>query len=112
MSETVLLSLPLPERLRAFDEPTQSKSETEMTAETKRTFNFSAGPAVLPESVIREAQIDLWDFAGTGIGILEQSHRGKAFAAALDSRRQRPRTCPRERKPPCFYKKMGGAFGL
>ncbi len=55
-----------------------------MTAETKRAFNFSAGPAVLPEDVIREAQRDLWDFAGTGIGILEQSHRGKAFAAALD----------------------------
>jgi phosphoserine aminotransferase len=44
-----------------------------------RTFNFSAGPAVLPEPVLREAQEALWDFAGTGIGILEHSHRGGPF---------------------------------
>jgi phosphoserine aminotransferase len=46
---------------------------------SQRIFNFSAGPAVLPEPVLREAQRDLWDFAGTGIGILEHSHRGEAF---------------------------------
>lgn len=42
-----------------------------------RIFNFSAGPGVLPEVVLRQAQKDLWNFAGSGIGILEHSHRGK-----------------------------------
>lgn len=44
-----------------------------------RVFNFSAGPATLPEPVLRQAQQDVWDLFGTGIGILEHSHRGKAF---------------------------------
>jgi phosphoserine aminotransferase len=47
--------------------------------QTHRTFNFSAGPAILPEEVLREAQAALWDFDGTGIGILEHSHRGGPF---------------------------------
>ncbi|MDA0835949.1 MAG: 3-phosphoserine/phosphohydroxythreonine transaminase [Planctomycetota bacterium] len=44
-----------------------------------RQFNFSAGPAVLPESVLMQAREDLLSLDGTGIGILEHSHRGKAF---------------------------------
>jgi len=44
-------------------------------------FNFSAGPAVLPEEVLRETQEALWDLAGTGIGVMEHSHRGAAFDA-------------------------------
>jgi len=44
-----------------------------------RIFNFSAGPAVLPEPVLRQAQKDLWDVAGSGIGVAEHSHRGKVF---------------------------------
>ncbi len=44
-----------------------------------RIFNFSAGPAALPEPVLRQAQADLWDIAGSGIGIAEHSHRGKVF---------------------------------
>ncbi len=44
-----------------------------------RIFNFSAGPACLPESVLKQAQKDIWDIAGSGIGILEHSHRGKVF---------------------------------
>lgn len=42
----------------------------------KRIFNFSAGPAVLPEDVLRQAQQDIWSIFGSGIGILEHSHRG------------------------------------
>jgi phosphoserine aminotransferase len=48
-----------------------------------RIYNFSAGPAVLPEPVLREAQEALWDLNGTGIGVCEHSHRGKAFDAVL-----------------------------
>ncbi|MFN0198147.1 MAG: 3-phosphoserine/phosphohydroxythreonine transaminase [Planctomycetaceae bacterium] len=46
---------------------------------TTRRFNFSAGPAVLPESVLMQAREDLLSLGDTGIGILEHSHRGKAF---------------------------------
>lgn len=48
-----------------------------------RAFNFSAGPGVLPEEVIRQAQQDLWDIDGTGIGIMEHSHRAKCFDRVL-----------------------------
>ena len=44
-------------------------------------FNFNAGPAVLPKEVLQEAQRDLLDYAGTGISILESSHRSKEFIA-------------------------------
>jgi phosphoserine aminotransferase len=49
-----------------------------------RKLNFSSGPAALPEPVLRRAQTALWDLDGTGIGILEHSHRGKAFRAVLE----------------------------
>ncbi len=48
-----------------------------VSAASKRIFNFSAGPGVLPEDVLRQIQQDVWDIAGSGIGILEHSHRGK-----------------------------------
>jgi phosphoserine aminotransferase len=51
---------------------------------SNRIFNFSSGPAVLPEPVLRRAQAALWELDGTGIGILEHSHRGEAFGAVLD----------------------------
>lgn len=44
---------------------------------SERIYNFSAGPGTLPEEVLRQAQQDLWNIAGSGIGILEHSHRGK-----------------------------------
>lgn len=50
----------------------------------KRIFNFSAGPAVLPEEVIRQAQDDLWSIAGSGIGVLEHSHRGPVIDRIWD----------------------------
>ncbi len=51
---------------------------------TRRTFNFAAGPAVLPEPVLRRAQSAIWDLDGTGIGVMEHSHRGKAFQKVAD----------------------------
>ncbi|MCA9679599.1 MAG: 3-phosphoserine/phosphohydroxythreonine transaminase [Myxococcales bacterium] len=48
-----------------------------------RIFNFSSGPAVLPEPVLRRAQDAIWNHAGTGIGIMEHSHRGAAFEEVL-----------------------------
>ncbi len=46
---------------------------------SERVYNFSPGPAVLPEEVLEQAREDLWNIGGTGIGILEHSHRGKLF---------------------------------
>ena len=46
---------------------------------TKRIYNFSAGPAVLPEDVLKEAQENLFGLPGVGMSILEISHRSKTF---------------------------------
>ena len=44
-----------------------------------RVYNFSAGPAVLPEEVLKEAQAEMLDYKGTGMSVMEMSHRSKAF---------------------------------
>jgi phosphoserine aminotransferase len=44
-----------------------------------RVFNFSPGPAMLPEAVLRRAQAELLDWQGSGMSVMEVSHRGKAF---------------------------------
>jgi len=49
----------------------------------QRVFNFNPGPAVLPEPVLEEAGRDLWNIGGSGIGILEHSHRGATFKRIL-----------------------------
>ena len=46
---------------------------------TDRIWNFGAGPAVLPEPVLKKAQQDIWNVASSGLGIGEHSHRGKVF---------------------------------
>jgi phosphoserine aminotransferase len=46
-----------------------------------RVFNFGAGPAVLPVEVLEEAQKELLDFKGSGMSIMEHSHRGKDYDA-------------------------------
>ncbi|MCM1246625.1 MAG: 3-phosphoserine/phosphohydroxythreonine transaminase [Roseburia sp.] len=44
-----------------------------------RVYNFSAGPAVLPEEVLREAADEMLDYRGTGMSVMEMSHRSKAY---------------------------------
>jgi phosphoserine aminotransferase len=56
-----------------------------------RIHNFSAGPAVLPESVLREAQQALWDVNESGMGILECSHRSPLFENIIGAARERLR---------------------
>ena len=46
-----------------------------------RVFNFSAGPAVLPEDVLRKAAAEMLDWHGSGMSVMEMSHRGKEFIA-------------------------------
>lgn len=50
-----------------------------------RVYNFSAGPAVLPEEVLTEAAAEMLDYNGTGMSVMEMSHRSKAFQEIIDS---------------------------
>ena len=45
----------------------------------KRIYNFSAGPAVLPEAVLEEAQAEMMNYRGCGMSVMEMSHRSKVF---------------------------------
>ena len=49
-----------------------------------RIWNFSAGPAALPEEVLRQAQEEMLDWHGAGCGVMEMSHRGKDFTGIID----------------------------
>lgn len=49
-----------------------------------RVYNFSAGPAVLPEQVLREAAAEMLDYRGTGMSVMEMSHRSAAYQAIID----------------------------
>ena len=52
---------------------------------TKRVFNFNPGPAVLPLEVLEQAQAELLDFKGTGMSVMEISHRSKEFEAVIQT---------------------------
>ena len=48
-----------------------------------RVYNFSAGPAVLPEEVLREAAEEMTDYKGTGMSVMEMSHRSKVYDSII-----------------------------
>ncbi len=50
-----------------------------------RVYNFSAGPAVLPEVVLRQAAAEMLDYQGTGMSVMEMSHRSKPFASIIET---------------------------
>ena len=50
-----------------------------------RVYNFSAGPAVLPECVLKEAAAEMLDYNGTGMSVMEMSHRSKAYQEIIDA---------------------------
>ena len=54
----------------------------------KRVYNFSAGPAVLPEEVLKEAAEEMLDYQGTGMSVMEMSHRSKAFEKIITEAEQ------------------------
>ena len=49
-----------------------------------RPYNFSAGPAAMPEEVLRTAAAEMLDWHGSGMGVMEMSHRGREFAAIAE----------------------------
>jgi phosphoserine aminotransferase len=50
-----------------------------------RVFNFSAGPATLPEEVLRQAAEEMMDWQGSGMSVMEMSHRSREFASILET---------------------------
>lgn len=49
-----------------------------------RVYNFSAGPSCLPEEVLRQAADEMMDYKGTGMSVMEMSHRSKPYQAIID----------------------------
>ncbi|MCR5795079.1 MAG: 3-phosphoserine/phosphohydroxythreonine transaminase [Solobacterium sp.] len=54
----------------------------------KRVYNFSAGPAVMPESVLKEAAEEMLDYQGSGMSVMEISHRSSLFQNIIDTAEQ------------------------
>src|SRR5881227_1532994 len=57
---------------------------TDSSRDPMRIFNFSAGPAVLPEQVLRRAAEEMLDWHGSGMSVMEMSHRGKEFISIAE----------------------------
>lgn len=77
-----------------------------------RVYNFSAGPAMLPESVLERAQAEMLDWQGTGMSVMEHSHRGKWFvecAAQAEAKLREIMSIPDNYK--CLFL-QGGAYGM
>ncbi len=53
-----------------------------------RVYNFSAGPAVLPEAVLREAAEEMLDYKGCGMSVMEMSHRSSAYTTIIEEAEQ------------------------
>ncbi|KAJ1671930.1 hypothetical protein EV182_007366, partial [Spiromyces aspiralis] len=56
-----------------------------MSLLSDRVFNFSAGPSTLPVEVLEQARDDLLNYKGTGMSVMEMSHRSKAFDEIITS---------------------------
>src|SRR5690554_4315938 len=54
----------------------------------KRVYNFSAGPATLPEEVLKEAAAEMLNYQGTGMSVMEMSHRSKTIIGLMEEAEQ------------------------
>lgn len=70
-------------RLATFAAPNSTASFTMSTTTNVKVHNFSAGPCILPQEVLRTAAASLIDYEGTGLSIIEMSHRSKPFEAVM-----------------------------
>lgn len=75
--------------LRAIPTPNRNQTDNihlinRTPAQMARAFNFSAGPAVLPEEVLEQAAAEMLDWHGSGMSVMEMSHRGKEFIGICD----------------------------
>ncbi len=53
-----------------------------------RVYNFSAGPAVLPEDVLKEVAAEMMDYKGSGMSVMEMSHRSPEFQKIIEEAEQ------------------------
>nr|XP_043613683.1 phosphoserine aminotransferase 2, chloroplastic-like [Erigeron canadensis] len=60
-----------------------SAATTAAPPTSDRVFNFAAGPATLPENVLRKAESELYNWRGAGMSVMEMSHRGKEFMSII-----------------------------
>uniref|UniRef100_A0A2P2KTA5 Phosphoserine aminotransferase n=1 Tax=Rhizophora mucronata TaxID=61149 RepID=A0A2P2KTA5_RHIMU len=81
-------------RLAAKNKPTSIRCAATSTAQASpvhaqpqdpedRVFNFAAGPATLPVNVLKKAQAELYNWRGSGMSVMEMSHRGKEFLSII-----------------------------
>ncbi|KAK6924567.1 Aminotransferase class V domain [Dillenia turbinata] len=61
----------------------QENPTTSTTRSQDRVFNFAAGPATLPERVLKKAESELVNWRGSGMSVMEMSHRGKEFLSII-----------------------------
>lgn len=73
----------MPEKLN-WEILLSSKINSIQEEKMDRIHNFNAGPAVLPEEVLREVQADLFNYKGMGLSVMEMSHRSKEYQAIID----------------------------
>ena len=85
-SQTRRHALQQPQRVKAViaEPPPQDMAAETARQPHGRTYNFSAGPAVLPVPVLEEAQRDLLNYQGCGASVMELSHRGKEFTNIIN----------------------------
>lgn len=69
---------------RTYVSEVDGKDEKEIVT-MGRVYNFSAGPAVLPEEVLAEAAVEMMDYRGCGMSVMEMSHRSKPFAEIIET---------------------------
>lgn len=55
-------------------------------ANAEMVYNFSAGPAVLPKEVLQQAADEMLDWHGSGMSVMEMSHRGKEYMSIIEPR--------------------------
>lgn len=63
--------------------PASTSAKSIDTANDARVYNFAAGPATLPANVVKQAQADLFNWRGSGMSVMEMSHRGKEFLSII-----------------------------
>ena len=69
---------------KTVDVSVPTAREPDKNIRMQRALNFNAGPATLPLPALERAQRELLDFAGTGMSVMEHSHRGKEYEAVHD----------------------------
>ncbi|KAF5453824.1 hypothetical protein F2P56_023542 [Juglans regia] len=93
---THLNTLKLPTKLIsircAATTQTQDHRPLAQTQSQDRVFNFAAGPATLPENVLLKAESELYNWHGSGMSVMEMSHRGKEFLSIIQKAESNLRT--------------------